>query len=121
MPIPGTANVTQPTPGPVNGQGMSASPTMASPQAIAATNQITLSITSPANNATVTTATVTVRGKTVPNADVFVNDAQTKSDASGNFSASVTLDEGANPIVVVANDANGNSAEQDFQITYNAG
>jgi len=45
-------------------------------QAIAATNQITLSITSPANNATVTTATVTVRGKTVPNADVFVNDAQ---------------------------------------------
>lgn len=92
----------------------------ASPQQIAATNQITLSVTSPLNNATVTFPALTVRGKTAPNAEVFVNDVDTKADASGNFSASITLDEGENPVVIVANDANGNSAEQDIMVTYTA-
>jgi hypothetical protein len=90
------------------------------PQQIAATNQITLSVTSPLNNATVTSPALTVRGKTAPNAEVFVNDAETKADAGGNFFASITLDEGENPVVIVANDANGNSAEQDIMVTYTA-
>lgn len=106
----------------VNGtQGSPAVQPTAGSQAVSATNQITLTVTSPANNATVTSGTVIVRGKTVPNADVFVNDAETKADASGNFSASLTLDEGENPIVVVANDTNGDTAEQNILVTYNAG
>lgn len=85
-----------------------------------AKNQIMLTVTSPANNASVTVPTVTVRGKTLPNAEVFVNDTQTKADATGTFAASVTLDEGENPIVIVANDDQGNSAEQELMVTYTA-
>lgn len=84
-------------------------------------NQITLTIVSPLSNTTVTTNTVAIRGKTVANADVFVNDSETKADSGGNFSVSLTLDEGENPIIVVANDANGNSAEQEIMVTYSAG
>lgn len=79
---------------------------------------ITLSISSPANNSTVASSSVIVRGKTVANADVFVNDAETKSDGSGSFSVTLTLDEGENYILVVANDANGNYSEKDLTVTY---
>ncbi len=80
--------------------------------------QITLDITSPQNGATVTTSAVTVAGKTVPNADVNVNDVSLKADAQGNFSTRLTLDEGDNMIDVVANDANGNNSEQEITVTY---
>jgi hypothetical protein len=80
-----------------------------------------LSVTSPADKSTVTSPTVTVRGKTAPNADVFVNDAEAKADANGSFAVSVTLDEGENPIVISVNDADGNYAEQELSVTYDAG
>ena len=114
-PVPGVSNTFESTSGFESGQG-DAQPTAGS-QPVSVTNQITLTVTSPANNATVTSGTVTVRGKTVPNADVFVNDTETKADASGNFSAFVTLDEGENSIIIVANDANGNTAEQEIMVT----
>ena len=49
---------------------------------------------------------------------MFVNESETKADSSGNFSATLTLDEGENYILVVANDSSGNYAEKEFTITY---
>lgn len=78
--------------------------------------KIYLIITSPKDGATLNTSTVTVQGKTVPNAEVFVDDKSGKADANGNFSISEDLDEGKNQIVVNANDANGNVTEQDLTV-----
>lgn len=80
-------------------------------------DKISLSISSPANGATLSSAKVTVSGKTSPNAEVFINDQSTTADASGNFSLNLTLDEGSNNLVVSANDAEGNVAEQNLTVT----
>lgn len=82
------------------------------------TNGIKLQIIEPLPNTTVSSSTLTIKGKTSSGAEVFVNDKQLKSDATGNFATKITLDEGENPIVVVANDADGNSAEQQILVTY---
>ncbi len=84
-------------------------------------SEISLTISAPINGATVTTSTIAVRGKTKPNADVFVNDETTVADASGNFSVTLTLDEGDNPIVISANDADGNVAEKELIVNYDSG
>jgi len=75
-----------------------------------------LTVISPANGATLSSTLLTLTGKTVPNADVFVNDQTTKADVNGNFSVKLTLDEGQNEIVVNANDANGNVVEVDLLV-----
>lgn len=80
--------------------------------------KISLSISTPKSGVTVSTATLAVNGKTVAGADVSVGDLEVKADASGNFSATVTLDEGENILTVVAVDANGDSAEQELTVTY---
>ncbi|MEK7129420.1 MAG: Ig-like domain-containing protein [Patescibacteria group bacterium] len=85
------------------------------------TGTMTLMVTSPANGATVTNASLTVSGKTAPRAEVFVNEKETKADANGNFSVNITLDEGENSIVLIANDADGNVAEKELTVTYNSG
>lgn len=79
---------------------------------------ISLTVSSPANNTTVSSASLMVRGKTVAGAEVFVNDAETTADASGNFSVSVNLDEGENYILVVVNDAAGNYSEKELTVIY---
>ncbi len=84
----------------------------------AAVTPMTLSITSPTNGSTVTSSSVSVRGRTVPKADVFVNELEGKADASGNFAISVTLDEGENYFVVLANDEFGNAAEAELTVSY---
>lgn len=81
---------------------------------------ITLVVTQPIDGSIVTIPTVIVQGKTAPAADVFVDDKQLTADALGNFSQSLTLDEGENTISVSANDANGNYAEKEIIITYNS-
>jgi hypothetical protein len=81
-------------------------------------NQIKLTVLKPTNGATVATATQTVSGQTVPNADVSINDVETKADTKGNFSARITLTEGDNPIVINAFDADGNNSELELTITY---
>lgn len=78
---------------------------------------ISITVSSPQNGATLSSSSVTVTGKTYPNADVFVNDQRIKADANGNFSAKISLDEGQNQIVVTANDAYGNAAERDLNVT----
>ncbi|MEK7060803.1 MAG: hypothetical protein AAB937_01065 [Patescibacteria group bacterium] len=79
---------------------------------------LTLIVTSPTIGQTVTISQITIKGKTAPLAEVFVNDVELKADASGNFSQGVTLEEGENYILVVANDTDGNFAEKELSITY---
>ena len=74
-------------------------------------------MTSPQDGSTLDSTNVTVKGKTTPDADVFVNDQSGKADVNGNFSISIGLDEGANQIVVSANDSLGNATEQDLNVT----
>lgn len=88
------------------------------PSQTPAQNQISLTVISPTNGQQVSTATLVVKGKTVPNADVAVNDKDIKADASGNFSTTISLDEGDNEILVTASDANGNSSEWSGTVTY---
>lgn len=82
-----------------------------------ASNTISLDVTSPIDGETLSSTNATVTGKTVPSAEVFVNDATDKADTNGNFSINISLDEGQNEIVVSANDANGNVAEKDLTVT----
>ena len=80
---------------------------------------MTLTLSSPQTGSTVSSSLVLVSGKTGANAEVFVNDGQTKADAAGNFSLKLNLDEGENTISVSTNDADGNYAEKEINVTYN--
>lgn len=82
-----------------------------------ASDKISLVVTSPVNGAALDSTNVTVKGKTSPNADVFVNDQAGKADANGNFSISIGLDEGSNLISVAVNDAEGNATTQELTVT----
>lgn len=86
-----------------------------------AQSQIELIISDPADGAVVSSPQLLIRGKTAPNAEVFINDKDTTADGNGNFSATLTLDEGENLIIVTANDAEGNMAEKELVVTYNVG
>ena len=79
---------------------------------------ISLAISSPVNGTQVATPNITVKGKTAPDAEVFVNDSSGHADINGLFSIPITLEEGNNTIVITVNDANGNSAEQEVMVTY---
>lgn len=85
---------------------------------VQAISEIALTISSPLSGGSVSTATVAVRGKTSPKAEVFANEAEGLADASGNFSLTVALDEGENSIIVTAVDANGKVAETEVLVTY---
>jgi hypothetical protein len=89
------------------------------PSPIPTVAQIPLTIVSPTNGSSVTNAVITVQGKSSVNAEVFVNDKETVADAQGNFSTVLTLDEGDNTILIVANNADGSYSEQQITITYN--
>jgi hypothetical protein len=89
---------------------------VATPTSLPDSSGLSLSITSPISNATVSGTQIIVKGKTAPKADVFINEAETKADASGNFQATVALDEGDNIISISANDASGNYAEQEITV-----
>lgn len=83
-------------------------------------NEISLAITTPVNGMTVSQPTVTVQGTTVPSADVYVNDVYGTANSAGKFSITTSLDEGENSIVIVVNDADGNTAEKELTVTYTA-
>lgn len=82
---------------------------------------VPLTISEPLNNITTSNPTVSVKGTTVGNADVSVNEKDIKADAQGNFSATITLDEGENIIAVLAADQVGNFVEQDLIVTFDSG
>lgn len=68
-----------------------------------------LQVEAPADGVTVSSASVEVRGRTVPGAEVFVNESQVFPNASGEFKTKVSLTEGENVILVVAGNEEGDS------------
>jgi len=81
-------------------------------------NEISLKIITPKNNAVVSSPSLKVTGTTSARAEVFVNDLETQADQSGNFSVTLIVDEGDNYIVVLSHDESGKSAETEFTLTY---
>lgn len=79
---------------------------------------LTLTVSQPGNGTTTNSSSVVVKGKTLPKAEVFVNDQETIADSAGSFSVKLNLDEGENYILVAAADSEGNSVEQELTVTY---
>lgn len=79
--------------------------------------EIFIELTSPKDKDVVKTSLLNIKGKTVKNAEVFVNDKETKANALGAFSANLTLDEGENTIIISANDSLGNYIEKEITVT----
>lgn len=76
--------------------------------------EISLTVTAPAK---VATNKVTVTGNTAAGADVSINEANTVADAKGNFSLTVSLDEGENYLLVLAIDIDGKTAQKEIVVT----
>lgn len=79
---------------------------------------ILLTITEPQDETTVYVADLVVKGQTEPDAVVSVNEAVVEVDAEGNFSTTVTLEEGPNPIEVLASDFEGNEGSVTLTVIY---
>lgn len=62
--------------------------------------------------------TINVTGKTDPNMHVTVNDLWAIVDNNGNYSYNLQLQNGDNPIKVIATDDAGNKTEKDIKVTY---
>jgi hypothetical protein len=84
-------------------------------------SEISLSISSPTDGVTVTSPKIKVIGKTLPKAEVYVNETEGIADANGNFSLTVNLDDGDNSIVVTVVDPDGKVAEREMTVVYNSG
>jgi PBP1b-binding outer membrane lipoprotein LpoB len=70
-----------------------------------------LRVTAPADASTINGDSVTVQGKTAPGAAVNINNNAGIADADGNFSITITLEEGPNAIDVIATDENSKQGE----------
>ncbi len=75
-----------------------------------------LEIYQPQNGATVNNSSLTVEGKTTAFASVFINEKELRADVAGRFSTVITLDEGENTIIIVANDEEGNYEEKEIKV-----
>src|SRR3989344_3638579 len=53
-----------------------------------------LDVTSPTDGAKVSSSTLLVSGKTLPSAEVFVNDSESEADINGVFKVKIELEEG---------------------------
>ena len=81
---------------------------------------VPVTITSPEDESTVAVAEVEVRGTTVPNAIVTLNDEIVVADERGEFSATVLLDDGLNSIEIVVSDLDGNETFLVLTVTYDS-
>lgn len=79
---------------------------------------VTLNITQPQDETTVSTATVQVKGVTAGDATVDVNGIMVDVGADGAFSTTVTLEQGPNSIQVTASDSQGNESSQIITVIY---
>lgn len=77
-----------------------------------------LTITEPQDGVVVDTATITVRGRTAPDADLTINGDLVDVAADGSFSYQARLEEGINLLEIVATDEDGNEASQTITIGY---
>jgi hypothetical protein len=98
------------------------SPTTVPPPS-SSVKQIPLTLTSPAQDETlVTTGSLTVSGKTSPDAAVALvyenGESIGTADDSGTFSFDIKLDSGYNRITATAFDKDGNTAKTQILVTY---
>jgi len=80
-------------------------------------DEIFIELTSPKDKEVIKTSLLNVKGKTVKNAEVSINDKETKADSLGLFSVNLTLDEGENTINILVNDSLGNYIEKEITVT----
>jgi hypothetical protein len=86
-----------------------------------------LAFSSPKNGASVTSATVTVKGTTQAGSTVTIRDVSTAGStstvagANGAFSASITLAEGSNALIVTAADPAGNRTTKTLTVVRGSG
>ncbi|GEM_PF-5244114 len=99
----------------------SMSPSLYPNSATANKSVLTLQILQPTDKVTVKESSLLVKGTTLPKASVFVNDNDVQADSEGNFSTTVILEEGENPVVVTAVDDDGNSVEKELAVTLDTG
>lgn len=76
-----------------------------------------LTLSSPSDNQTVSDTSILIKGTTAPQTPVMINEFELTADAQGNFSKSMSLDEGENYISVVAYNSEGQVAEKELVIT----
>jgi Glucodextranase, domain B len=83
---------------------------------------VTLSIDQPTDESIVTTRSITINGKTNPDATIVVNtatdDQVTTPTANGTFSLTVNIDDGENEITITAINAKGEEITKKLTITY---
>jgi uncharacterized protein YfaP (DUF2135 family) len=77
-----------------------------------------LEVVTPKDEIVVQESSVQVRGRSAPDAVVSVNGQPVEVDASGNFSATVTLENGPNSIDVIASDFRGNQQSRVISLIY---
>lgn len=83
-------------------------------------SKISLFVSSPQNNSTVTSSTIQVSGQATNSQEVWVNDQQLSSTKDGSFNTTITLDEGENIILITSGNENGDSEEQELSVIYEA-
>lgn len=85
-----------------------------------ATQALSLSLSSPADQAIVTSPTVTISGTTSSEAVILITggSADLATDSSGAFSISYTLLEGTNELTIEAVDADGRQATEKRTVFY---
>jgi len=79
---------------------------------------LALEISTPQDESVVTSATIVVSGTTEANAVVSVNGVLVDIDDEGQFSTTITLEEGPNYIEVLASDYEGNEAVKSLSVIY---
>lgn len=96
------------------------SPAKASPTPspeISQTGEMFITIATPVEGQAINTATIVVKGRTNPNADVGVNDKDTTANGNGDFSTTIDLSLGENEITAIATNENGDFAEKTVTVS----
>jgi hypothetical protein len=73
--------------------------------------ELPLTINQPVDGSNLNTATITVKGQTVPGASVSVNDQVSTADKTGNFNITLNTVDGPNFLEIIAADNRGNREE----------
>lgn len=100
---------------------MTTSPESNSPSGTTTQETIPLKVTSPADAADLDSSTVAVTGQTSPGAIVTANGETDIADTGGNFSITISLNQGPNIIDVTASDDSGNSNEVTLMVNVASG
>lgn len=106
------------TPGIVPGASTSPAQSSAAAPIVATAGPLSVSITSPANDTVVNTPQVVLTGTAPPDTVITIDDTIVVVDASGQFSATVSLDTGPNELAIEASDPAGNEASSQLIVTY---